>query len=106
MIELDADHRRHAVVELAIRDLKAGVGLRHCPSGKFAANAACLMKPSARRQASRNRPTRTPARHEFRHGGFRLSTPVCKFVRGRGRGWSVGLLPRQGLAEAADVYAG
>jgi Transposase DDE domain group 1 len=41
-VELDQDHRRHAVVELCIRDLKAGVGLRHCPSGKFAANAAWL----------------------------------------------------------------
>jgi Transposase DDE domain group 1 len=40
---LDADHRRHAVVELCIRDLKAGVGLRHHPSGKFAANAAWLL---------------------------------------------------------------
>ena len=40
---LDADHRRHAVVELSIRDLKGGVGLRHCPSGKFAANAAWLV---------------------------------------------------------------
>jgi hypothetical protein len=40
---LDADHRRHAVVELCIRDLKAGVGLRHCPSGKFTANAAWLL---------------------------------------------------------------
>jgi Transposase DDE domain group 1 len=39
-VELDADHRRHAVVELAIRDLKQGAGLRHCPSGKFLANAA------------------------------------------------------------------
>ena len=28
---LDQDHRRHAVVELCIRDLKGGVGLRHCP---------------------------------------------------------------------------
>ena len=42
-VELDADHRRHAVVELCIRDLKGGVGLRHCPSGKFAANAAWLI---------------------------------------------------------------
>ena len=42
-VELDADHRRHAVVELAIRDLKAGVGLRQVPSGKFAANAAWLL---------------------------------------------------------------
>ncbi len=36
---LDADHRQHAVVELAIRDLKAE-GLAHCPSGRFFANAA------------------------------------------------------------------
>jgi hypothetical protein len=36
---LDADHRHHAVIELAIRDLKAE-GLRHCPSGSFFANAA------------------------------------------------------------------
>jgi Transposase DDE domain group 1 len=42
-VELDADHRRHATVELAIRDLKGGVGLRHHPSGKFAANAAWLL---------------------------------------------------------------
>jgi hypothetical protein len=38
--DLDADHRRHAVVELAIRDLKEGAGLCHCPSGKFFANSA------------------------------------------------------------------
>jgi hypothetical protein len=42
-IWLDQDHRRHATVELCIRDLKAGVGLRHCPSGKFNANAAWLL---------------------------------------------------------------
>jgi hypothetical protein len=39
-VELDADHHRHAVCELAIRDLKDGAGLRHCPSGSFPANAA------------------------------------------------------------------
>jgi hypothetical protein len=37
---LDADHRRHAQVELAIRDLKEGSGLTHCPSGRFGANSA------------------------------------------------------------------
>jgi Transposase DDE domain group 1 len=42
-IDLDADHRRHAVCELAIRDLKAGAGLAHLPSGHFAANAAWLL---------------------------------------------------------------
>jgi Transposase DDE domain group 1 len=43
MVELDADHRRHAVCELAIRDLKAGAGLAHLPSGHFAANSAWLL---------------------------------------------------------------
>jgi hypothetical protein len=40
---LDADHRRHAVCELAIRDLKAGAGLAHLPSSQFNANAAWLL---------------------------------------------------------------
>lgn len=40
-LDLEADHRRHATIELAIRDLKAG-GLAHLPSGKFPANAAWL----------------------------------------------------------------
>jgi hypothetical protein len=39
-VDLDADHRAHAVVELAIRDLKDGAGLTHCPSGRFHANGA------------------------------------------------------------------
>jgi hypothetical protein len=37
---LDADHCRHAVVELAIRDLKENAGLSHLPSGRFGANGA------------------------------------------------------------------
>ena len=37
-LELEADHRRHAEIENAIRDLKYGVGLNHLPSGRFAAN--------------------------------------------------------------------
>jgi Transposase DDE domain group 1 len=41
-IALDADHRAHAVVELAIRDLKHE-GLAHCPSGNFSANAAWVV---------------------------------------------------------------
>jgi hypothetical protein len=42
-VELDADHRHHAVCELAIRDLKDGAGMHHCPSGRFLANAAWLV---------------------------------------------------------------
>jgi hypothetical protein len=41
-VDLDAFHRRHAVVELAIRDLKEGAGLEHAPSGDFSANSAWL----------------------------------------------------------------
>ena len=39
-LELEADHRRHAEIENAIRELKYGVGPNHLPSGRFAANAA------------------------------------------------------------------
>ena len=42
ILELEADHRRHAEIENAIRDLKYGVGLNHLPSGRFAANGAWL----------------------------------------------------------------
>ena len=50
VLELEADHRRHAEIENAIRDptssagqaLKYGVGLNHLPSGRFAANGAWL----------------------------------------------------------------
>ena len=49
-LELEADHRRHAEIENAIRDpassagqaLKYGVGLNHLPSGRFSANATWL----------------------------------------------------------------
>jgi len=40
---VEADHRRHAQIELAIRDLKQGSGLNHAPSGRFFANAAWLL---------------------------------------------------------------
>jgi hypothetical protein len=41
-VDLDQFHRHHAVVELAIRDLKEGAGLDHVPSGNFHANSAWL----------------------------------------------------------------
>ncbi len=42
-VAVDAFHRSHARVELAIRDLKEGAGLEHVPSGNFSANAAWLL---------------------------------------------------------------
>jgi hypothetical protein len=41
LAELEADHRRHAVVEQTIAELKSA-GLAHLPSGHFMANAAWL----------------------------------------------------------------
>ena len=41
-VTVDRFHRRHAVVELAIRDLKEGAGLDHVPSGNFHANSTWL----------------------------------------------------------------
>ena len=41
-VDIDRFHRHHAVVELAIRDLKEGAGLEHVPSGNFHANSAWL----------------------------------------------------------------
>ena len=41
-LDLEADHRRPAEIENAIRDLKYGVGLNHLPSGRFPANGAWL----------------------------------------------------------------
>ncbi|MDP8977814.1 MAG: IS1380 family transposase, partial [Actinomycetota bacterium] len=42
LLEVEADHRRHAVVEHVVDDLKHHAGLAHLPSGRFAANAAWL----------------------------------------------------------------
>ena len=41
-VQLDRFHRGHAEVELAIRDLKHGVGANHLPTKSFPANAAWL----------------------------------------------------------------
>ena len=41
VLQIEADHRRHAVVEQRIAELKSA-GLAHLPSGKFMANAAWL----------------------------------------------------------------
>jgi hypothetical protein len=52
-VTLGAAHRRHAVAELAIRDLKEESGLSHCPSGRFGANGVW--------RCARRSPTTSPA---------------------------------------------
>lgn len=41
LLEIEADHRRHAIVEQSIAELKSA-GLAHLPSSRFMANAAWL----------------------------------------------------------------
>lgn len=41
-VAFDQFHRDHATVELAMRDIKEGAGLQHCPSRHLFANAAWL----------------------------------------------------------------
>jgi hypothetical protein len=41
VLEIEADHRRHAAVEQTIAELKSA-GRKHFPSGRFMANAAWL----------------------------------------------------------------
>ncbi len=43
LLDLEADHRRHAEVELTIRDLKNGMGMSHFPTKSFGGNAAWLI---------------------------------------------------------------
>ena len=63
-VTADRFHRDHAVVELAIRDLKDGAGLEHCPSGRFFANAAWLAcAVLAHNLFRRARPPGQPRRH-------------------------------------------
>ncbi|MEO8748964.1 MAG: transposase [Allobranchiibius sp.] len=41
MLQVEAEHRRHAIVEQSIAELKSA-GLAHMPSSRFTANAAWL----------------------------------------------------------------
>ena len=49
-LELEADHRRHAEIENAIRDLKYGVGLNHLPSGRFGLGQQIVTTKTLRRR--------------------------------------------------------
>lgn len=63
---VERDHRRHAQIELAIRDLKEGSGLNHAPSGCFSANAAWLLISSLAHNLAR----------WIAHLGLDLSGPI------------------------------
>ena len=79
MLELEADHRRHAEIENAIRDLKHGVGLNHLPSGRFAANAAWL---AVQVMGPQHRPLDS-AHRSGRAGGDHQDPPAAVLLPGR-----------------------
>ena len=95
-LEPEADHRRHAEIENAIRDLKYGVGLNHLPSGRFSANAAWLasqvMAHNLARRTTRialGEPvstTKTLRRRFFSLAG-RLTRKARRFTRRLPQGW-------------------
>jgi hypothetical protein len=71
MLEAEADHRRHAVIEQVNADLKGGP-LAHLPSGSFAANSACARSPARPRSGRRRRrrgQSRAPRRAASRPHG-------------------------------------
>jgi hypothetical protein len=68
--EVEADHRRHAVVEQTIAELKSA-GLAHLPSGKFMGQR-CLARPG--RDGAQPRPGRRAARRTRPGTGDRSDT--------------------------------
>ena len=79
-LEVEADHRRHAEIENAIRDLKYGVGLNHLPSEHFAANGAWLAV-----QVIANNLARWAAYIGFREQVATTKTMRCRFFSMIGR---------------------
>ena len=77
-LALEADHRRHAEIENAIRDLKYGVGLNHLPSGRFAANPEPAEGGLAGRPGDRPQPgTLDGAHRSGRAGGDHQNPPAA-----------------------------
>ena len=76
-LALEADHRRHAEIENAIRDLKYGVGLNHLPAGRFPANPEPAEGGLAGRPGDRPQPgTLDGAHRSGRAGGDHQDPPT------------------------------
>ena len=61
MLAAEADHRRHAIIEQVIADLKSGP-LAHLPSSSFAANSAWLVLAAWRSTCAGRSTWRSPGR--------------------------------------------
>ena len=83
-LALEADHRRHAEIENAIRDLKYGVGLNHLPSGRFAANPEPAEGGLAGGAGDRPQPgTLDGAHRSGQAGGDHQDPPATLLLYGR-----------------------
>ena len=83
-LELEADHRRHAEIENAIRELKYGVGLNHLPSGRFPANPEPAEGGLAGGAGDRPQPgTLDGAHRSGRTGGNHQDPPAALLLPGR-----------------------
>ena len=76
-LELEADHRRHAEIENAIRDLKYGVGLNHLPSGRFPANPEHAEGGLAGRPGDRPQPGSLDGAHRSGRAGGDHQDPTA-----------------------------
>ena len=74
-LTLEADHRRHAEIENAIRDLKYGVELNHLPSGRCAANGAAGRPEPAPYSIRGDRPQPGSLDRAYRSGRARWRPP-------------------------------
>ena len=79
-LALEADHRRHAEIENAIRDLKYGVGLNHLPSGRFAANPEPAEGGLAGRPGDRPQPGTLDGAHRSGRAGGDHQNPATTLL--------------------------
>ena len=75
-LELEADHRRHAEIENAIRDLKYGVGLNHLPSG-----ALCRQRRLVGRSGTGSQPRPLDLPHRSGGAGGDHQDPQTTLLR-------------------------
>ena len=88
-LELEADHRRHAEIENAIRDLKYAVGLNHLPSGCFAVQVLAhnLARWAARIGLGEQAPTTKTLRRRFFSLARRLTRSARRLTLHLPRRW-------------------
>ena len=88
ILDLEADHRRHAEIENAIRDpassagqaLRYGVGLNHLPSGRFPANPEPAEGGLAGRTDHRPQSGTLDRAHRSARAGVHHQDPAATFL--------------------------